>query len=242
MTEVKTITATTTESAIEFDSFYKFVWLKNMGNADCYVSDQPNIVADADGVSILKAGETVRINMTDDSVYIKAASGTSDIEAHAQIFSDCPFRRMTAGSGGGGTITIDTNPTQGSPNAVSSGGTYTAIQSATAVRTLLYTSNDITQGAPYQTDVNLLDNLNKYDLIMILYVADSTTGNESCGTGIYDVSELLTTGYGAHFAGYYCRWSAVTFTNTTFNQTGRGATYEGDQYAPQIYKIYGYKL
>ena len=109
-------------------------------------------------------------------------------------------------------------------------------------RTLLYTSGDITQGAPYQTDVNLLDNLNKYDLVMILYVADDRTGYECCGTGVYDVQELLTTGYSAHFAGYYCRWSMVHFTNTTFNQAGRGAANEGDEYAPKIYKIYGYKF
>lgn len=109
-------------------------------------------------------------------------------------------------------------------------------------RTLLYTTGDITQGAPYQTDVSLLDNLNNYDMIMVLYPADTSTGRECCDTRIYDVSELLTSGYHAYYAGYMGRWCMVHFTNTTFNQIDRGSSTEGDQYAPQIYKIYGYKF
>ena len=109
-------------------------------------------------------------------------------------------------------------------------------------RTLLYTTGNITQGAPYQTDVNLLDNLNNYDMIMVLYPADTSAGRECCDTRIYDVSELLTSGYHAYYAGYMGRWCMVHFTNTTFNQFDRGSTTEGDQFAPKIYKIYGSKF
>lgn len=238
MSNIKTVSVSA-ETAVKFDSFYPFVWIKNTGDTIAYASAFSGIVAGAENVVAVPAGESVMITAETDTVYILSTGTTAEV--HGQGFANAPIESIGGGSGGG-SITIDDVPTQGSTNAVSSGGTYTAIQAAKATRTLLYTSGNITQGAPYQTDVNLLDNLNKYDLVMILYVADSSTGNEACGTGVYDVQELLTTGYNAHFAGYFCRWSTVHFTNTTFNQTGRGAANEGDQYAPQIFKIYGYKL
>lgn len=238
MGNVKTVTISA-ETAVKFDSFYPYVWIKNTGDTIAYASAFSGIVAGAENVTAIPAGESVMITAETDTVYILSTGTTAEV--HGQGFANAPIEGIGGGSGGG-SITIDDVPTQGSTNAVSSGGTYTAIQAAKAARALLYTSGDITQGAPYQTDVNLLDNLNKYDLVMVLYVADSNTGNEGCGTGVYDVQELLTTGHSAYYAGYMGRWSFMRFTNTTFNQTRRGATTESDQEAPRIYKIYGYKL
>ena len=91
MAQIKTITASTTEQAVDFGELYQFVWFRNLGEKDCYVSDHSGIVADADGVAVLKAGENVRLTPSGDTVYIKAASDTASVEVHAQNYSDCPF-------------------------------------------------------------------------------------------------------------------------------------------------------
>lgn len=116
MAQIKTITASTTEQAIDFGVQYQFVWFRNLGETDCYVSDHSSIVADADGVALLKAGENVRLTPSSDTVYIKAASDTASVEVHAQNYSDCPFKIRAKG---GEQIAIESL-------TVTTNGTYTA--------------------------------------------------------------------------------------------------------------------
>lgn len=128
MSKIKTITATTTEQTITFDATYQFVWFRSLGDGDVLVSDHSGIVAGTDDVALVKGGESTRITIPyNKTVYVKAVSDSVDMEIHAQNFSDAPFEGGSGGSGGE-SITIDPTPTQGSSNAVSSGGVYTALQ------------------------------------------------------------------------------------------------------------------
>ena len=117
MSEVKTITVTSTEQEITLDATYQFMWFRNLGDNDCYVSDHSGIIAGDDNVTLVKAGESGRIATSGRAVYIKAVSGTSAGEIHAQNFSDCPFRNKAKGSGQ--TITVE-------PLTVTENGVYTA--------------------------------------------------------------------------------------------------------------------
>lgn len=134
MSKIKTITATTTEQTITFDATYQFVWFRSLGDGDVLVSDHSGIVAGTDDVALVKGGDSTRITVPyNKTVYVKAMSDSVDMEIHAQNFSDAPFEGGSGGSGGGGSITIDPTPTQGSSNAVSSGGVYTALQDVSPV-------------------------------------------------------------------------------------------------------------
>lgn len=111
MANVKTITATTTESAVEFNATYQFMWFRNLGDNDCYVSDHSGIIAGADDVALCKAGECVRITLPQapmsNKAYIKAVDGSNTVEIHAQNFSDKPTAKTGKGSGGGSQIVVE---------------------------------------------------------------------------------------------------------------------------------------
>lgn len=118
MSKVKTITVTSTEQEITLDATYQFVWFRNLGDNDCYVSDHSGIIAGADDVALCKAGECVRITLPQapmsNKAYIKAVDGSNTVEIHAQNFSDKPTAKTGKGSGGGSQIvvealTVDTN-------------------------------------------------------------------------------------------------------------------------------------
>lgn len=103
---IKTINASTTELELTLDSIYKFIWFRNLGETDCYVSENSGIVAEADDVALLKAGETRMLELCQTSecnkVYIKASSDTDKVEYNAQNFAECPFKVMVKGGGGSG--------------------------------------------------------------------------------------------------------------------------------------------
>ena len=103
---IKTITATTAEVELTLDTIYKFVWFRNLGATDCYVSENSGIVPDADDVALLKAGETRMLELcqtsTCNKVYIKASSDADKVEYSAQNFAECPFKVMVKGGGGSG--------------------------------------------------------------------------------------------------------------------------------------------
>ena len=118
MSEIKTITVTSTEQEITLDATYQFMWFRNLGDNDCYVSDHSGIIAGADDVALCKAGECVRITLPQapmsNKAYIKAVDGSNTVEIHAQNFSDKPTAKTGKGSGGGSQIvvealTVDTN-------------------------------------------------------------------------------------------------------------------------------------
>jgi hypothetical protein len=85
------------------------------------------------------------------------------MEIHAQNFSDAPFEGGSGGSGGG-SITIDPTPTQGSSNAVSSGGVYTALQGVSKyTETTLFSG-----GTASDTEYDLIDSISNYDVIHVI--------------------------------------------------------------------------
>lgn len=118
-----------------------------------------------------------------------------------------------------------------------------------AERTLLYTS-DSTVGAPYQTDVELLDNLSKYDVIEIWTGTTNDNGNSAnkycCCSHWHDVQDILTSvgTYYVHLQDYEQRYGWISFTDTTFNivQRNSGRSPSGDWYIFGLFKIYGYKF
>ena len=117
MSKIIPISITTTEQAVTLDATYQFVWLRNMGENDCLLSDHSGIVAGDDNVTLVKAGESGRIATSGRAVHVKAVSGTSTGEIHAQNFSDAPFKSKA--KGGGQSITVE-------PLTVTENGVYTA--------------------------------------------------------------------------------------------------------------------
>jgi hypothetical protein len=112
VTQIKTVTTTSGTNSIAFDAYYPYVWLKNMGSEDVYVSDNSQAQAGADDTALLKAGEIVRIVAQTDTVYVL---GATTVEVYAQNFADCPFKVRSKGGG----ITVE-------PLSVTDNGTYTA--------------------------------------------------------------------------------------------------------------------
>lgn len=138
MANVKTITATTTESAVEFNATYTFMWFRNLGENDCYICEHSGIVASADDVTLLKAGEVARLTLPQSPMqskaYIKAADGSNTVEVHAQNYSDCPFKVTGKGGGSGDdgthykgtTITVISDGSTANPITID-GESYTAV-------------------------------------------------------------------------------------------------------------------
>ena len=106
-------------------------------------------------------------------------------------------------------------------------------------KTLLYNSGSWTNGATQGVDINLLDNLSNYDVIVVLTGTnqDNSSGGYKIDEAWYDTELLLTTNFFAHWAGYGTRWWQLSFTDTTFQLDKRG----GDL-TPEIYRIYGIKF
>ena len=183
---VKTITATTTESAVEFSATYQFMWFRNFGENDCYICDHSGIVANADDVTLLKAGEVARLTLpqtpAQSKAYIKAADGSNTVEVHAQNFSDCPFKKQGKG---GEQITVEsltatenktyTAPTGKaySPVTVNVPNTYSASDEGKVVSSgtlVSQTSATKTQNGIYDTTTN--------NEIIVNVPAGFTVGND----------------------------------------------------------------
>lgn len=106
MSKIIPVNITTTEQAVTLDATYQFVWLRNMGENDCLLSDHSGIVAGDDDVMTVKAGESGRIATSGRAVYIKTVDGTSTGEIHAQNFSDAPFNIGGKRGGSGSSANI----------------------------------------------------------------------------------------------------------------------------------------
>lgn len=113
MSEIKTITSLATETEIEFNDFWQFVWVKNIGDGDCYVSNKSGIEAGGVDVIAVKANETAMVITETQSIYSK---GATTLEVHAQNFAECPFKRQ-----GKGGASIDVTAL-----SVTTNGVYTA--------------------------------------------------------------------------------------------------------------------
>lgn len=109
MVQIKTITTGASEQEVIFDKFNFlkgakdtiYVWVRNFGENDIYMSDRSGIVADGDDVIKLSAGSVGMVTTAvDNKIYIL---GASTLECHAQFFAECPFRGVGSGGGGGGS-------------------------------------------------------------------------------------------------------------------------------------------
>ena len=93
---IKTVTTTAGVNTVTFPEFFKYFWIKNIGDTTVYASAFANVSAGVDNTSIIKSGDTVCVeNIDNDNVYI---SGEGSVEIHAQNYSDCPFK--LGGKGG----------------------------------------------------------------------------------------------------------------------------------------------
>ena len=158
MANVKTITATTTESAVEFNATYQFMWFRNYGENDCYICAHSGIVANADDVTLLKAGEVARLTLpqtpAQSKAYIKAADGSNTVEVHAQNYSDCPFKKQA--KGGDDTqiesLTATENKTYTAPTGIAYNPVIVNVPAPEpTIQALLITEND-TYTAPSGVD------------------------------------------------------------------------------------------
>ncbi|MBO7450649.1 MAG: hypothetical protein J6U54_09790 [Clostridiales bacterium] len=108
MVQIKTITTGASEEEVIFDKFNFmrgakdtiYIWVRNFGDSDIYMSDHPGIVAGNDDVIKLGAKSVGLVTTAvDNKIYIL---GASTLECHAQFFAECPFRGVGSGGGGGG--------------------------------------------------------------------------------------------------------------------------------------------
>ena len=96
---IRTITTAAGVNKVEFSVFWRYFWVRNIGNTELYVSARCTIAPNADCTAKLNAGECVRVdNWDDNNVYIL---GAGKVEIHAEDFPDCPFK---IGVKGGGTV------------------------------------------------------------------------------------------------------------------------------------------
>ena len=122
----------TGENTITFDAFYQYIWARNYGDTDVYISNHSDIVAGDDDVALLPAGEAVRLTVNGKTLYVL---GSTTLEVHAQNYSDSPFAWNEAGEGGGSDVSVVSL-------SVGENGTYTA-PSGTAYSPVTVNVSDI---------------------------------------------------------------------------------------------------
>lgn len=108
------IVTKTGENTITFDAYYQYIWARNYGDTDVYISNHNSIVAGDDDVALLPAGEAIRLTVNGKTLYVL---GSTTLEVHAQNFSDSPFAWNEAG--GGSDVSVVSL-------SVNENGTYTA--------------------------------------------------------------------------------------------------------------------
>ena len=98
--DIKTITTTEGVNEVDFgSSASRFYWFRNVGTTAVHVSGNADIVAGADGVAELAAGDSVCIETLGGKVYVL---GEGKVEIHNTGDKFPPFRNAPAAGGGGG--------------------------------------------------------------------------------------------------------------------------------------------
>lgn len=96
--EIKTVTTGATEQAVTFTDEHSYVYAKNIGDTDVYLSALSGIVAGADDVALCAAGDTAQICPVGKTIYVL---GASTIEFHATNTDNSPFNKSGKGGGSG---------------------------------------------------------------------------------------------------------------------------------------------
>lgn len=111
MSNVKTITLTGEETEIEFGGQqFMAVWIHNLGSNTVYASIDPDISPEADGVVAIPSGTAAAVALPNFSQISKCyVFGNGKVQAYGTGSVDCPFKVAAegGGSGGGGTIDVD---------------------------------------------------------------------------------------------------------------------------------------
>ncbi|MDD7279260.1 MAG: hypothetical protein PUH30_07000 [Oscillospiraceae bacterium] len=95
---IKTITSTDGVNEVDFgSSASRFYWFQNIGTTTVHVSGNADIVAGADGVAELAAGDSVCIETLGGKVYVL---GAGKVQIHNTGDKFCPFKNAPAQSGG----------------------------------------------------------------------------------------------------------------------------------------------
>ena len=95
---IKTITTTEGVNEVDFgSSASRFYWFQNLGTTTVHVSGKADIVAGADGVAELAAGDSVCIETLSGKVYVL---GAGKVQIHNTGDKFCPFKIAPAQSGG----------------------------------------------------------------------------------------------------------------------------------------------
>lgn len=91
MAQILPITTNSGENIIEFDAFYPFVWVKNMGANDVYAANYAGFTPGAKDTVLIRAGETVCVQAQTHSncIYI---NGASKLECHGQEYKTAPVK------------------------------------------------------------------------------------------------------------------------------------------------------
>ena len=99
---IKTITTIDGVNEVDFgSSASRFYWFQNLGTTTVHVSGNADIVAGADGVAELAAGDSVCIESLGGKVYVL---GAGKVQIHNTGDKFCPFKNAPAQSGGGTTV------------------------------------------------------------------------------------------------------------------------------------------
>ena len=107
-------------------------------------------------------------------------------------------------------------------------------------RTLLYASSDWSHSAPYQTDIQLLDNLSNYDMITVIM---STRNDINGGLWYVNFDVPLCLEFNRVSTTLWHRRDIhLHFTDTTFQIAYKNVVDESSSCIAEVYKIYGYKF
>ena len=116
--QIKTITTAAGVNEIDFgnddsQSTAHFYWFKNLSDSTLYVSAKSNPVAGEDNVAELSVKGAASIETDEGKVYVL---GAGKVEIHRTNSKFCPFELPSTGSGGGSSITIDSELSETSTN------------------------------------------------------------------------------------------------------------------------------
>ncbi len=105
-------------------------------------------------------------------------------------------------------------------------------------KTIVWDGNGST--APKGQDVNYLEDITKYDQLLIVSGSPIDVQNNAYVYQYLDIDLLIN--YGAYnWSGFLRRYYTLSSTATTFNIIVSGAEGEAAGYVPEIYRIYGIK-
>ena len=204
------------ETVIKFNAHYQYVWLKNIGTGDCYVSDHPNIVAEADDVAYLPVGEATMLTMQNNDVYVL---GDTVVEAHAQNFAESPFLDVIITGGGGEptliTKTVTTNGTYNASSDSADGYSSVTVNVAQDVELMTRVQWDALTTAQKQAKglVAIQDTNSGYERGQLVNGADYV--QPSAYIPYSDVSDIIAEAYVDNFDATADNWGGAVYADNT---------------------------